>query len=447
MSLEQGCRVQVIGTSRADLNGQVGTVQHSSHNANPDKERWQVLVDSTGATVALKPANLKIVAGSGTGAGGGGGMPGMGGMGGMPGMSGPQMAQAQAQAMKMYGDFQAAAAQLLPPGVSLKVGLGIAAFLAVFTVFTLGFMRGVIVLSVLGGGVATFVPAYRRAGVGAGRTAVEGGCSRFLGAATGGRVQVTGWKALLAVVAFAALVFVLLSPGGLRGAMAGTGAAGGGDAAGDAVEGDLPFYNDGDGDDDDDDDDLGLGDDAAAAADGKKAAAAYTATVSAAMDAAYKAGFDAATKGDEFGAGKPPAPAAPAGTGHAGSAKKGGRTKRRGRKGRRKPTPVNLDGGFAAPPPAAGARGGFGGMGGGGMGGIGGMMSMAIIGQTVYALGQGGGGAWSPSAAMRNVRDPNGPVRREEQRREEQRRAEKRRAEQRRAEQRREEKLVCVEAS
>ena len=68
MSLEQGCRVQVTGTSRADLNGQVGTVQHSSHNANPDKERWQVLVDSTGSTVALKPANLKVVAGSGTGA-------------------------------------------------------------------------------------------------------------------------------------------------------------------------------------------------------------------------------------------------------------------------------------------------------------------------------------------------------------------------------------------
>jgi hypothetical protein len=329
------------------------------------------------------------------------------------------MAAAQAQAMKMYKDFQATAAQLLPPGVSLKVGLGIAAFLAVFTVFTLGFMRGVIVLSVLGGGIATFVPAFRRAGAGAGRAAVEGGCSRFLGAATGGRVQVTGWKALLAVVAFAALVFVLLSPGGLRGAVAGNGAAGGGDAAGDLDDHDLPFYNDGGGggDDDDDDDDLGLGDDAtaaAAAADGKKAAAAYTATVSAAMDAAYKAGFDAATKGDEFGAGKPPAPAAPAapaGTSHAGSAKKGGRTKRRGRKGRRKPTPVNLDGGFAAPPPAARARGGFGGMGGGGMGGIGGMMSMAIIGQTVYALGQGGGGAWSPSAAMRNVRDPNGPVR------------------------------------
>ena len=69
MSLEQGCRVQVTGTSRADLNGQVGTVQHSSHNANPDKERWQVLVDSTGSTVA----------GGGRGGGAGGGEGGGGG--------------------------------------------------------------------------------------------------------------------------------------------------------------------------------------------------------------------------------------------------------------------------------------------------------------------------------------------------------------------------------
>ena len=58
--LEEGCRVEVVNTSRADLNGQEGTVVHSEHNANKEKERWQVKLDSTGKTLALKEANLKL---------------------------------------------------------------------------------------------------------------------------------------------------------------------------------------------------------------------------------------------------------------------------------------------------------------------------------------------------------------------------------------------------
>ena len=38
----QGCRVRVVKTSRAELNGREGTIIHSDHNAMLDKERWQV---------------------------------------------------------------------------------------------------------------------------------------------------------------------------------------------------------------------------------------------------------------------------------------------------------------------------------------------------------------------------------------------------------------------
>ena len=62
--IEEGCRVEVVNTSRADLNGQEGTVVHSDHNANPNKERWQVTMDSNGQTMALKPINLKPITGS-----------------------------------------------------------------------------------------------------------------------------------------------------------------------------------------------------------------------------------------------------------------------------------------------------------------------------------------------------------------------------------------------
>ena len=58
--LGEGSRVEVVNTSRADLNGQEGTVIHSEHNANKEKERWQVKLDSTGKTLALKEANLKV---------------------------------------------------------------------------------------------------------------------------------------------------------------------------------------------------------------------------------------------------------------------------------------------------------------------------------------------------------------------------------------------------
>ena len=57
--IKEGSRVVVVNTSRADLNGQEGTVAHSEHNATPDKERWQVTLDSNGQTIALKPFNLK----------------------------------------------------------------------------------------------------------------------------------------------------------------------------------------------------------------------------------------------------------------------------------------------------------------------------------------------------------------------------------------------------
>ena len=62
--IEEGGRVEVVNTSRADLNGQEGTVVHSEHNANPDKERWQVTMDFNGQIMALKPINLKPVTGS-----------------------------------------------------------------------------------------------------------------------------------------------------------------------------------------------------------------------------------------------------------------------------------------------------------------------------------------------------------------------------------------------
>ena len=60
-TIKEGSRVEVVNTSRADLNGQEGTVAHSEHNANPGKERWQVTLDANGQTIALKPLNLKPI--------------------------------------------------------------------------------------------------------------------------------------------------------------------------------------------------------------------------------------------------------------------------------------------------------------------------------------------------------------------------------------------------
>ena len=40
--IAQGCRVRVVKTSRAELNGREGTIIYSDHNAMLDKERWQV---------------------------------------------------------------------------------------------------------------------------------------------------------------------------------------------------------------------------------------------------------------------------------------------------------------------------------------------------------------------------------------------------------------------
>ena len=72
-------RVEVHGTSRADLNGKhgVATDFHSSYPTDRTKERYTVQLDS-GEAFKVRPASVRAEGAGGGGGGGGGGGTGAG---------------------------------------------------------------------------------------------------------------------------------------------------------------------------------------------------------------------------------------------------------------------------------------------------------------------------------------------------------------------------------
>ena len=124
-----GCRVQVLGTSKAELNGKHGRAT----GFNSERGRYTVVLDN-GETIALKPSNVdRLPGGEDDGGAASGGMPGVDRLFQSMGLGGPQLAQAQAQ----LAEVQRMLKGFLPPGVDLSHA---AAGLAVLSLLTIYFL-------------------------------------------------------------------------------------------------------------------------------------------------------------------------------------------------------------------------------------------------------------------------------------------------------------------
>jgi hypothetical protein len=141
MAPYEGKRVKIIGTQRADLNGQFGQAQ----KYDPNTQRYVVRM-SNGKTISLKPTNLEEAEDQDAGAGAGAGFGGMPNFGGMPGMGSREMQEAQ----RMVQQWLTTAMQMLPAGVSPQnAGYAIIG-LVIGAVFLVGFMRAMILLPLVG---------------------------------------------------------------------------------------------------------------------------------------------------------------------------------------------------------------------------------------------------------------------------------------------------------
>ena len=402
MSFQPGQKVTLTGLSRAELNGQTGTV--SSFDAA--KGRFNVILVG-GQTMAIKPANLQAAA-----AGAGGGM-----FGGAGAAGGPQMAQAQAQAEQMLRKLQAELGKYVPEGMSIQSVLVIFAVLAVAAWMILGFLRAVLLVALVVATLRLGLPAYQaggggRAGATAAVKAMGQAVSGRLQSASGGKVSLSWWQGLL----LATVVFLVLwQPFGPATAGVAGGGGGGGGGAADMPPGMDESYMGSGGDDDaveDDDDDLDIDDytggGSSSGGGGGSLSAAVRDSMAELVDKAYQAGWDDAGSDEtlDFGASKKAvmqeiegmAAAAVAGAAEEGSSS--GSSGGRRRKPRRTSSNFGSSSGSPPPMPPPRARGG------GGMNMFS-FIPIVFIGKQLYDLGAVPGQGFNFQLMVTRVQDPN----------------------------------------